>query len=188
MLDFFGDIISVGFSLLRFTFLKLFHYATFRFHWVERFSPNVSVKLGKKAGLVLGRRISVHSGSKIVSTAEGILEIGDNCGINRNCVIICRHRIKIGSGVIFGPSVLIYDHDHDYRAEGGIRAGKYKCDAVTIGKNCWIGANTIILRGTQIGDNCIIGAGSVVKGIVPDNTVFVQKRVNEFKSYGIQGE
>lgn len=35
---------------------------------------------------------------------------------------------------------------------------------VTIGDNCFIGMNTVILKGTTIGNNTIIGAGSVVTG------------------------
>lgn len=34
----------------------------------------------------------------------------------------------------------------------------------------------MILRGTKIGNNVVIAAGSVVKGVVEDDTVFVQKR------------
>lgn len=43
---------------------------------------------------------------------------------------------------------------------------------VKIGNNCFIGYNAVILKGTTIGDNCIIGAQSVVKGIIPPNTVW----------------
>ena len=35
---------------------------------------------------------------------------------------------------------------------------------VIIGKNCWIGMNSVILPGTILGDNITVGAGSVVKG------------------------
>ena len=50
-----------------------------------------------------------------------------------------------------------------------------------IGKNCWIGANTIILKGTIIGDNCVVGAGCVLKGKYPDSTIIIQKRITETK-------
>ena len=49
---------------------------------------------------------------------------------------------------------------------------------IIIGKNVWIGANTVILRGTTIGDNAVIAAGSVLKGDVAPNTVFLNKREN----------
>lgn len=188
MKDFVCDIVSVLLSLVRFAFMKLLHYSSFQFKWIERFSPNADVKIGKNSSLILGKRISAHAWVKMAAVAGGVLQIGDCCGFSRNCAIICRYRISIGSGVIFGPNVLVYDHDHDYTAEEGIRSGKYKCDEVSIGNNCWIGANTIVLRGTKIGDNCIIGAGSVVKGIVPDNTILVQKRVNEYRTYRVQEE
>lgn len=35
---------------------------------------------------------------------------------------------------------------------------------VTIGNNCFIGMNTVILKGTTIGDNVIIVAGSILRG------------------------
>ena len=47
---------------------------------------------------------------------------------------------------------------------------------VIIGKNCWIGAGTIILKGSQIGDNCVVGAGCVLKGNYADDSLIIQKR------------
>ena len=43
---------------------------------------------------------------------------------------------------------------------------------ISIGNNCFIGYNTVILKNTEIGDNCIIGARSVVKGNIPSGTVW----------------
>ena len=54
---------------------------------------------------------------------------------------------------------------------------------VIIGKNVWIGANTVILRNTRIGDNAVIAAGSIVKGEVPANSVFVDKREHNLIQY-----
>ena len=45
------------------------------------------------------------------------------------------------------------------------------CDHVTIGNNCWIGANSVICPGVTIGDNTVIGAGSVVTKDIPANCV-----------------
>ena len=46
----------------------------------------------------------------------------------------------------------------------------------------WIGANTVILRGTHIGANSVIAAGCVVSGNIPANTILVQKRENSLIS------
>ena len=111
----------------------------------------------------------------------GVLKIGDNVGLNTNCIIACHEKIEIGSNVEFGPNVCVYDHDHDFRAEGGLKAGKFKTAPVFIGEGTWIGANSIILKGTQIGRDCVIGAGSIVSGVVPDNSIFTQRRETRIK-------
>lgn len=66
---------------------------------------------------------------------------------------------------------------------GGVKAMQFKTAPVEIGNNVWIAANAIILRGTKIGDNVVISAGSIVKGVVPSNTVFVQKRIDSLIKY-----
>ncbi len=40
-----------------------------------------------------------------------------------------------------------------------------------IGKNCFIGAYSIIMPGVRIGDQCIVGSGSVVTTDVPSHSV-----------------
>lgn len=40
-----------------------------------------------------------------------------------------------------------------------------------IGKNCFIGAYSIILPGVRIGDECVVGSGSVVTADVPSHSV-----------------
>ena len=75
----------------------------------------------------------------------------------------------------------MYDHDHDYRK--GLNVDSNKEDfiraPIIIGQNCWIGANTVILKGTVLGDNCVVGAGSVISGKYPNNSVIIQKRIGE---------
>ena len=44
-------------------------------------------------------------------------------------------------------------------------------EQVNIGKNCFIGCNSIILKGTVLGDGCVVGAGAVVAGKYGDNSV-----------------
>ena len=40
-----------------------------------------------------------------------------------------------------------------------------------IGKNCFIGGESLILPGITVGDNCVIGAGSVVTKDVPARSI-----------------
>lgn len=107
------------------------------------------------------------------------VSIGNNSFINSNCIITAHSKIEIGENVEFGPHVYIFDHDHIYT--GGYKNREFVSDSIKIGNNVWIGANTIILRGTEIGDNCVIGAGSVIKGNYKANSLIIQRRNTEIK-------
>ena len=173
--------VSVIWSIPRFGFLKLLHWNGITFSAVERISPNCSVDF-VRGKLTMGKRVRIHHGTKLLVDG-GKLDIGDCVAINVNCGIYCFDEITIGAGTEFGPMVLVYDHDHDFRCEGGLKAGRYQTAPVRIGKNVWIGAGTVILRGTTIGDNSVIGAGCVVRGDIPPNSILTQKRINEFRVY-----
>ena len=69
---------------------------------------------------------------------------------------------------MFGPAVTIATVGHPIHP--GLREYMY-CDHVTIGNNCWIGANSVICPGVTIGDNAVIAAGAVVTKDVEANTV-----------------
>ena len=178
----FNNIVSVFFTTIKFGFVKLIKQNKFKFYFIERFSPNVVTEFNKGCKVNFGKKIRVHSGSKIKVREGATLTIGDNVKVNYNCIIVCQNNIEIGEGTEFGPSVYVYDHDHDFRS--GLKNDKYKRASVSIGKNCWIGANTVILRGTTIGDNCVVGAGCVVKGNIPSNSILVQKRDNSILQIG----
>lgn len=82
--------------------------------------------------------------------------------------------LEIGKDVQFAGGVTILTHGYDW----SVLKGKYgdiigSSNKVKIGNNCFIGANSTILKGVEIGDNCIIGACSVVTKNVESNSVFV---------------
>ncbi|WP_446787902.1 acyltransferase [Macellibacteroides fermentans] len=180
-----NNIISVVFSLIRFLLIKIFHRDRFKFYFIERFSPNTDIYFLGKGSIILGKKVRAHSKVRLRVVGTGKIMIGDNTSINYGCMLTARNLIKIGKGVEFGPNVLIYDHDHDFRAPGGLKANKYKSGEVIIGDNSWIGAGTIILKNTYIGKNCVVGAGCVISGTFPDNTLIVQKRETTIKNIEI---
>ena len=172
----FNNIVSVVFSFVKFCLMKLVLGSAFRFHPVERFSPNVVTEFNRGSRVTLGKMVRVHSGCKLKARRGGVLTLGDDVKLNYNCILVCHESISVGAGTIFGPSVLVYDHNHDHRFP--LREDRFCSSPISIGRDCWIGANTVILRGAAIGDNCVIGAGCVVRGEIPAGTVLVQKREN----------
>ena len=186
MQRFVNNSISVFYSFFRFSLLKMFHWRRFSFYPIERFSPNTQVFFMGKGRITLGKKIRAHSNVRLRAT-RGYLKVDDNAGFNYGCIVCCKEHIHIGKGVQFGPNVMVYDHDHDFRAKGGLRERKFKYGNVEIGENCWIGANTVILRNTKLGKNCVVAAGSVLINCeYPDNSMIYQKRETQHKIFEIE--
>lgn len=158
---------------------KLFHISSFNGPVLCQVSPFTEITMDKGAKLSIGKDFKMRDGAKIRIRKNATCIVGSNTAISSNNIITCRKHISIGNNCQLSPNVLIYDHDHDFRAEGGIWEGKYKESPIEIGDNCWIGANTVILRGTKIGDNCVVGAGCVLNGEYPEGSVIIQKRETE---------
>ena len=114
------------------------------------------------------------------------ISIGQNCGIS-NSTIIAHHKIKIGSNVLIGGGVKIYDtnfHSLNYAHRRDPTSDQLNTTTgrITIGNDVFIGAHTIILKDSTIGDRCIIGAGSVVRGTIPSGEIWAgnpAKRVGQ---------
>lgn len=183
MKKYFKYFIFMFFTLIKFSIIKLFHWKKFSFYPLEIFSLNTETTVEKGAKLKIGKMVRAQSNVRIRSRKNAELLIGDNVSFNYGCIVTAHHNIKIGKDSQFGPNVLVYDHDHDFRAEGGLKGKKFKCSSVEIGESCWIGANTIILRGTKLGDGCVVGAGSVLKGVYEPNSIIVQKKETVVQKY-----
>ena len=112
------------------------------------------------------------------------IEVGKNFFANYNCTIIDVARVTIGDNCQMAPNVSIYTAGHPLHPVS--RNSRYEYGMpVSIGDNCWIGGNTVIVPGVTIGDNCVIGAGSVVTKDIPDwslaagNPARVIRRITE---------
>lgn len=96
------------------------------------------------------------------------IRLGKGAYINVNCSFIDDGRINVGRSALFGPAVTVATVGHPI--DPSMREYMY-CADVTIGDNCWIGANSVICPGVTIGENTVIGAGSVVTKDIPANVV-----------------
>jgi acetyltransferase-like isoleucine patch superfamily enzyme len=119
--------------------------------------------------------VGVNNCCKISTlTKQAQLHIGNETGFS-GVSLSCAEKITIGNDCLIGANVLITDTDwHPLnparRKEPGFEFST-KSKPVKIGNNVFIGANSIVLKGTEIGNNSVIGAGSVVSGIIPPNVI-----------------
>lgn len=98
------------------------------------------------------------------------LELGEGVSTMNATFNISSGNIAVGKNTLFGHNVLVLTGYH--RFHNGVRAKlsselapkevpDYGED-ITIGEGCFIGSNSVILRGVQLGDNVIVGAGAIV--------------------------
>lgn len=134
----------------------------------------------------LSNLVGLYSRTIIVTrTPEAEIEIGSHVGIS-GATIYARKEITIGDNTCIGGNVKILDNDfHPVEVEkrnvllsgkapeSGERAEWIGTKPIHIGRNCFIGCNAIILKGTVLGDGCVVGAGAVVSGQFEEGSVIV---------------
>lgn len=169
-------------NFIRLTILQILYYNRISFRPYQLLAVDTSIDIrGKNSRIVLGKRVSARAGVTF-AIRDGVLEIGDNVFFNKGCYITCHDNIKIGNDCLFGQNVLLYDHDHIYGHGKIVNKEGYKTSPVELGKNVFVGANCVILRGTKIGDNCVIAAGTIIKGEIPSDSLVYQKKELIIKS------
>ena len=139
---------------------------------------NVTIKSSFLSNLV-----GLYSRTIIVTmTGNAEIVIGNNVGIS-GATIYARKGIFIGDNTCVGGNCKILDNDfHPIEVETrnklladpkGGDSDKVFAKEIRIGRDCFIGCNTIILKGTVLGDGCVVGAGAVVSGAFEPKSVII---------------
>ena len=153
-------------NVFRFLALKLIYRFRIKCGWKLLVSLRADIYINNGGTIYLGNMCNIEKNTQIRSSG-GIINIGNNVYINRNCNNVC-----------------IFDHDHNYR--------KYKLESnyiskkVVIGHDTWIGSNCILTKGVTIGSNCVIAAGTVITKDVPNDMIvrshfeYVTKKIGDY--------
>lgn len=98
--------------------------------------------------------------------------LGKNVYANFNLTLVDDTHIYIDDYVMIGPNVTLATAGHPIAPEYREKVAQFNIP-VHIGRNVWIGANTVVLPGVTIGENSVIGAGSIVTKDIPRDVVAV---------------
>lgn len=113
-------------------------------------------------GVKIGRGSAIHMWANFFDPSN--ISIGEDTIVGDHSFLDGRDLLKIGNHTDIASSVLIYNSEHDLKAEDfqAITA------PVEIGDYVFIGPRVIILPGVKIGDGAVVAAGAVVtKEVLP---------------------
>jgi acetyltransferase-like isoleucine patch superfamily enzyme len=136
-----------------------------------------AIKIGKKC-IINSSRIANPVGNTnktaLYCSPNGLIKIGNNVSMS-SVLVFSQLSIKIEDNVMLGGGVQIWDtdfHPIDLNDRITHNISKINTKPVLLKDGCFIGANSIILKGVTIGQNSIIAAGSVVSKSVRDNEIW----------------
>lgn len=165
----------VAYNKIRYGLIHAVHCPGFLAKGIQLTGYNTRICLRRTSQVNLEQRIVSDGRMTIIVERNGKLSIGSQVYFNEYTMISCIDSVTIGNRCMFGPHVCIYDSDHQYDAKTGVKHTSTTAPIV-IGDGCWIGANVVILKGTEIGKNCVIGAGCIVSGKIPSGSIVTMDR------------
>ena len=136
------------------------------------------ISLGTKINILPGGRVSIGkrvriAKNSIISVLPGAkLEINDDSLIGHGVTIYSAKSIKIGKNCRIAHYCSIIDHDYEVNSKTINVPWRDKSKIskpIFIADNVWLGAHVVILKGVSIGKNCIIGASTLVCVPIKEN-------------------
>ncbi len=129
----------------------------------DRFAASKGGALLDIGGTIIFNGSAVFSVDCTINVSKNcVLEIGEFCGIGNGVKIICWKGIKIGAYTRIAVESLIFDTNFHYTRN--INTGQIlpMSTEILIGKSCWIGNRTSILKGTVLPDYTIVASNSLL--------------------------
>ena len=102
----------------------------------------------------------------------GDVEVGANTWIGPHTLLDGSGGLRIGSNCSISTGVQIYTHDTVKWAVSGGKAA-YEYAPVSIGDSCYVGPQSVVVKGVTVGDECVVGACSFVNRPLPAGSVAV---------------
>lgn len=121
---------------------------------IEPVKPRTIIDFWKEKGIIIGERTFISPDAIIDHTRPSLVSIGSDCYLNKGFTLLTHD---------FVTGVLRNVYKDFFNSSG----------KVVIGNNVRTGHNVTILKGVTIGDNCFIGANSLVTKSMPSNSIIV---------------
>lgn len=117
-----------------------------------------------------------------INNLVGDVYIGENVSLGLHNTII--GPVSIGKNTILAQNIVLSGLNHTYTNPLlSIKEQKETTNPITIGEDCWIGANAVIVAGVKVGKHSIVAGGSVITKDVPAYTIVGGNPARILKQY-----
>ena len=131
---------------------------------------DASVDASRSPGVTFGDKVTLNRYA-YVQGGNGGVRLGDRVEVNNFSIINGTGGVDIGEDTLIGPGVRIISYQHRHARGATIRSQPVDARPIRIGRDVWLGANSIILAGVTIGDGAVVAAGAVVREDVPAHAI-----------------
>ena len=175
---YFKNLLMSRFRFVKLTLQAKLHGAKIQIGRNVKFNHKVSLqgkgKLVIHDNVVFGYHMAGSNDQGIilqVRFSHSQIIIGENAQIMNGCELFSTSAINIGKDVLLGAGVKIMDSDfHELNPSKRFNSGP--SIPIIIHNNCWVGIDSLLLKGTVIGENSVVGAKSVVNSNLEANSVY----------------
>ena len=134
-------------------------------HYCSDITCRRNIAIGNRS--ILYKKLSIYLGKK------GKFTMGNHSHIAPYGYFLIEDKtVAIGDDVAIGPFCSFFCSSNTYSAEKPLFRENYEKGDIRIGNNVFIGAQSVILPGSDIQDNVIIAANSVVRGTLESGWMY----------------
>jgi acetyltransferase-like isoleucine patch superfamily enzyme len=100
------------------------------------------------------------------------IRIANNVFVGRGVEFNIAGGLDVEDDALIAAGCIFVDHDHGTDPSLPMNLQPNKVKPITVGRNAWLGANCVVLKGVSIGAGAIVGAGSVVTKSIPAGEIW----------------
>ncbi|HED13181.1 MAG TPA: acyltransferase [Gammaproteobacteria bacterium] len=119
----------------------------------------------------IGKKCRIYTPLILHNTHRNNLFIGNQTHIGRNVLLDLHRKIIIEDRVTISMNTCLITHFDTGESPLKKLGFEAKEGGIMIGDGSYLGANVTVLHGVRIGKNCLIGANSLVNRDIPDNSL-----------------
>lgn len=127
-----------------------------------QFLGNVDLRNRENGKILFDDNVTLEGDVRIVSARDGTIQIGEDSILCAYTIINGGEDVLIGKKCIVAPRCSINANEHVFIKDIAVRDSGFVHEPVTIGDDCWIAVNCVVMKGVSLAKGTVIGSGSVV--------------------------